>query len=81
MTKETLNEKRKEIDRMLVKSGLDMLTIKLIHDKIKEQDKEFIKLLKEELTWGVNEIVNDEWVKKKIDKLAGFALIDEGVKQ
>jgi len=38
-----LSEKRKEVDRMLVKSGLNLLTIKLIHNKIQEQDREFIK--------------------------------------
>jgi len=66
-----LKEKRKEVDRKLVESNLDMFTIKIIHDLIKKQDDEFIKRqfqIIEELL-SVKDAMR---IEKEFKELSGF---------
>ena len=69
MTNEfNLKEERKKVFEMF----LGTPHIAQIYRIILEQDKEFIRLLKEEI--GI-ESINPVWYKKTIDKLAGDKLI------
>lgn len=78
-----LSKKRLEIDRLLITLGLNVSLCKKIHDKIKGQDREFIKRLKDALKitkesiglvdrYDRRTIVNIcAFFEGEIDKLAG----------
>jgi len=70
----TLNDKRGEIEEYLISQIKDNLVVQVVMEMIEDQDKEFIKKLKDELYKESDTCTY--WAENIIDKLAGDALID-----
>lgn len=70
-----LSEKRQELFTKLCNSESDVAwIIQVIEQEIGKQDKEFVRLLKEELkNWGtIEKAMEGLSINQIIDKLAGF---------
>jgi len=85
MTKEfNLKEKRISLFLLITKKIPRLAKIfKLIERAVEKQDKEFIRLLKEEIKdqWFGEEGIVSKDIIRKIDKLAGIQCIQSDIKE